>query len=205
MQLSTSCRFSLGLAALLCLYPGLVLAQGTRAAVQGLEENPGLIRQCRQINQRTSVFDNTTLGPVTNRLGTLEAGSKVSLTGVVTGGRAQIFLPGNFNGLSKIQPVGWVNAAFLASCGGSPPPTGKACFRAKQSLHVRSNPSTNGSIVANYNTGDIAHASSNPPTRRTPGDGYTWLEVIIYNNSRGWVAETSNNGKVQNLNSVACP
>lgn len=205
MQLSTSHRFSLGLATLLSLYPGLALAQGTGAVVPGLEENPGLIRQCRQINQQTSVFDNTSLGPVTNRLGTLPLGTKVSLTGVVMPGRAQIFLPGNLSGLSSIQPVGWVNAAFLANCSGAPPVTSKACFRVNHSLYVRNNPSSSGDIIANYNAGDIAYASSNPPTRRTPGDGHTWLQVLIFNGTRGWVAETSASGQVQNISPTPCP
>jgi hypothetical protein len=201
-------HLSLGLAAILSISPGLApiaLAQGSRTVVSGLEENQGLIRQCRQLNQTAQVFDNTSLGPATNRLGTLAAGTRVSLTGVVVQGRAQIFLPGNFNGLSPSQPVAWVSAGFLTACGGTPPPSGKACFRVNLPLQVRDTPSTSGGIIANYNVGDTAYASTNPPTRRTPGDGHTWVQVTIFNDMRGWIAETSANGQVQNINAVPCP
>jgi hypothetical protein len=201
-------HLSLGLVAILSISPGLApiaLAQGSRTVVSGLEENQGLIRQCRQLNQTAQVFDNTSLGPATNRLGTLAAGTRVSLTGVVVQGRAQIFLPGNFNGLSPSQPVAWVSAGFLTACGGTPPPSGKACFRVNLPLQVRDTPSTSGGIIANYNVGDTAYASTNPPTRRTPGDGHTWVQVTIFNDMRGWIAETSANGQVQNINAVPCP
>ena len=201
-------HLSLGLAAILSISPGLApiaLAQGSRTVVSGLEENQGLIRQCRQLNQTAQVFDNTSLGPATNRLGTLAAGTRVSLTGVVVQGRAQIFLPGNFNGLSPSQPVAWVSAGFLTACGGTPPPSGKACFRVNLPLQVRDTPSTSGGIIANYNVGDTAYASTNPPTRRAPGDGHTWVQVMIFNGTRGWIAETSANGQVQNINAVPCP
>lgn len=208
MKPSTGYRLGLGLATVLSVSPGLApiaLGQGTGTVVQGLSENQALIRQCRQLNQTTQVFDNTSLGPVTNRLGTLAAGTKVSLTGVVMQGRAQIFLPGKFNGLSPSQPVGWVNAGFLTNCGGSPPPAGKACFRVNQSLHVRNSPSTGGDIIANYNAGDTAHASTNPPTRRKPGDGRSWLQVTIYNGTLGWIVQTSNNGQSQYISPIPCP
>ena len=201
-------HLSLGLAAILSISPGLApiaLAQGSRTVVSGLEENQGLIRQCRQLNQTAQVFDNTSLGPATNRLGTLAAGTRVSLTGVVVQGRAQIFLPGNFNGLSPSQPVAWVSAGFLTACGGTPPPSGKACFRVNLPLQVRDTPSTSGGIIANYNVGDTAYASTNPPTRRTPGDGHTWVQVMIFNGTWGWIAETSANGQVQNTSVIPCP
>ncbi|WOD41506.1 SH3 domain-containing protein [Nodosilinea sp. E11] len=181
------------------------LAQGSRVVVQGLEENQGLIRQCRQINQTAQVFDNTSLGPVTNRLGTLPAGTRVSLTGVVVQGRAQIFLPSNFNGLSSSQPVGWVSAGFLTGCGGSPPPTARACFRANLPLSVRTAPSTNAGILANYTVGDTVYASTNPPTRQTPGNGHTWLQVRIFDGSVGWVTETSANGQIEDITAIRCP
>ncbi|MGB6016861.1 MAG: hypothetical protein WBG32_19165, partial [Nodosilinea sp.] len=92
------------------------LAQDTRP----LTENPTLIRGCRQLNQAAEVFDNSTLGPVSNRLGTLAAGTQVTLTGTVAMGRAQVFLGSGT--LSPVQPVGWLNAANLGPCGGTPPP-----------------------------------------------------------------------------------
>lgn len=208
IKLPTLYPLGVGLATMLSVSPGLTpiaLAQGTRTVVYGLEENQGLIRQCRQLNQTAQVFDNTNLGPAANRLGTLAAGTRVSLTGVVIQGRAQIFLPGNFNGLSPSQPVGWVNSGFLTACGGSPSPSGRACFRINLPLQVRDTPSTNGVIIANYNAGDTAYASTNPPTRRTPGDGHTWVQVIIFNGMRGWIAETSANGQVQNISITPCP
>lgn len=208
IKLSILCRLSFGLATMLSVSAGLgpiALAQGTRTVIYGLEENQGLIRQCRQLNQTAQVFDNTNLGPAANRLGTLAAGTRVSLTGVVMQGRAQIFLPGNFNGLSSSQPVGWINSGLLTACGGNPSPSSRACFRVNLPLQVRDTPSTNGSVIANYNAGDTAYASTNPPTRRTPGDGHTWLQVLIFNGTRGWIAETSANGQVQNINSVPCP
>jgi hypothetical protein len=208
MKPSVLRRFSLGLATVLSAGVGLApvaLAQGARTVVQGLEENQGLIRQCRQLNQTVEVFDSTSLGPVTNRLGTLSAGTQVSLTGVVVQGRAQIFLPNNFNGLSPSQPVGWVSAAFLTNCGGSPPPTSKACFRANLPLQVRTAPSTNAGIIANYNTSDTIYASTNPPTRQTPGDGFTWVQVAVFDGSIGWVTEFTSNGQVQDITPIPCP
>ncbi len=201
-------RFSLWLATVLATGAGLApvaLAQRARTVVRGLEENQGLMRQCRQLNQTVEVFDSTSLGPVTNRLGTLPAGTRVSLTGVVVQGRAQIFLPGNFNGLSPSQPVGWLSAAFLTGCGGSPPPTSRACFKANLPLQVRNAPSTNAGIIANYNLGDTIYASTNPPTRRTPGDGFTWLQVAIFDGTTGWVTEFTNNGQIQDISPISCP
>jgi hypothetical protein len=78
MKQSVLRRFSLGLATPLSAGVGVApvtLAQGARTIVQGLEENQGLIRQCRRLNQTVEVFDSTSLGPATNRLGTLSAGT----------------------------------------------------------------------------------------------------------------------------------
>lgn len=180
-------------------------AQSSRVIVQGLQENQGLIRQCRQTTQTVEVFDNTSLGPAANRLGTLRAGTRVTLTGVVTQGRAQIFLGNNFNGLSPVQPMGWVSASFLTNCSNTPPPAARACFRANTRLSVRTRPSDSANIMANYNAGDTIYASSNPPLRQRPGDGRTWLQVTIYDGSTGWIVETSANGQVINTSAVSCP
>lgn len=180
------------------------LAQTPRAIIQGLQENQGLIRQCRQLNQAAEVFDNTSLGPVTNRLGTLPGGTQVLLTGVLAQGRAQIFLGNNFNGLSSVQPMGWVSASFLGPCGG-PPPAVRACFRANVRLSVRATTANNAATLANYNAGDTIYASTNPPRRQAPGDGNTWVEVTIFDGSTGWVVETSTNGQVINASAVPCP
>lgn len=190
----------LATAAIACSLSPTALAQTPRAVIQGLQENQGLIRQCRQLNQAADVFDNTSLGPVTNRLGTLPGGTQVLLTGVLAQGRAQIFLENNFTGLSSLQPMGWVSASFLGPC--SPP---RACFQANVRLPVRATPANNAAILANYNAGDTIYASANPPRQRTPGDGRTWIEVTIFDGSTGWVVKASANGQVINASPMPCP
>jgi hypothetical protein len=174
------------------------LAQETRP----LTENPTLIRGCRQLNQAVEVFDNSTLGPTANRVGTLAAGTRVTLTGVVSTGRAQVFLGGST--LSPVQPVGWLNASNLGPCGGTPPPTG-ACFRADTALVVRSGPSTGAAIVAGYNQNDLIRASTNPPTQQTAADGRRWMQVSILNGSTGWLARTGSGGVGSNITPTNCP
>ncbi len=95
-----------------------------RAPVPGdaaLYERASYISTCRQVNATTEVFQNTALGPVSQRVGTVNAGSQVTLTGVLgdiagIGGVAQIKLP----------VVGWLRSANLATCG-TPPVTG-SCY-----------------------------------------------------------------------------
>ncbi|HIK43731.1 MAG TPA: hypothetical protein IGR64_02470 [Leptolyngbyaceae cyanobacterium M65_K2018_010] len=196
-------RLTLGFATLASvglLSAPAALAQ-TRTTVTGLSENQGLIRACRQTNRSIEVFDDTELKP-TNRIGTLPAGTQVRLTGVVATGRAQIFR--DSPPLSTTQPVGWVDAAFLTTCGGSPPPATKACFRANQELRVRATPSTSANILAGYKVGDTVYASTNPPTRQQPGDGRTWMQVA-FGSQTGWVAETNAGGQPGNLTSISCP
>ncbi|MBW4462898.1 MAG: SH3 domain-containing protein [Nodosilinea sp. WJT8-NPBG4] len=175
------------------------LAQETRA----LTENPALIRGCRQLNRATEVFDNSTLGPIANRLGTLQAGTQVSLTGATSPGRAQVFLRSGI--LSSAQPVGWINASVLTACGGTPPVTTKACFRADREMVVRSSPTAGSSAVAGYNIGDTVIASANPPTQQTATDGRRWMQVTIYNGSTGWIARTGANGLGNNITPITCP
>lgn len=179
------------------LFVAPALAQETRA----ITENPALIRGCRQLNRATEVFDNSTLGPIANRIGTLQAGTQVSLTGATSPGRAQVFLRSGT--LSPAQPVGWINASVLTTCGSTPPPT-KACFRADRELVVRSSP-TAGSVVAGYNAGDTVIASANPPNQQTTTDGRRWMQVTIYNGSTGWIARTGTNGSGNNITPIACP
>ena len=175
------------------------LAQETRP----LTENPTLIRGCRQLNQAAEVFDNSTLGPTSNRIGTLAAGTRVTLTGAVTTGRAQVFLGSGT--LSSIQPVGWLNAANLGPCGGNPPPPTGACFRADTALVVRSGPSTGSAVVAGYNQNDLVRASTNPPTQQTASDGRRWMQVRIYDGSLGWIARTGSGGVGSNVTPTNCP
>lgn len=176
------------------------LAQETRP----LTENPTLIRGCRQLNRTAEVFDNSTLGPAANRIGTLAVGTPVTLTGAIATGRAQVFL-GNGT-LSPIQPVGWLNAANLGPCGGTTPlpPTG-ACFRADTALLVRSGPSTGSATVASYNPNDLVRASTNPPTQQTTSDGRRWMQVSPPNSSTGWIARTGSGGVGSNVTPTSCP
>ncbi|MBD1872428.1 hypothetical protein H6F75_02940 [Nodosilinea sp. FACHB-131] len=175
------------------------LAQETRA----LTENPALIRGCRQLNRATEVFDNSTLGPIATRIGTLQAGTQVSLTGATSPGRAQVFLRSGT--LSSAQPVGWINASVLTACGSTPIPATKACFRADREMVVRSSPTAGSSAVAGYNVGDTVIASANPPTQQTSTDGRRWMQVTIYNGSTGWIARTGTNGLGNNITPITCP
>jgi hypothetical protein len=174
------------------------LAQDTRP----LTENTNLIRGCRQLNQSSQVFDNSALGPTTNRIGTLAAGTRITLTGVVASGRAQVFLGSGT--LSSVQPVGWLNAANLGPCSSTPPPAARACFRANIDLVVRSSPGT-GAVIAGYNTGNNIVATTNPPTQRTTSDGRIWLATTLFNGSTGWIARTGPNGAGSNVTPQACP
>ncbi len=211
MQPTIPRRLALGLAVLSCgvLAAPVAQAQNTRTIIEGLREDQGLIRKCRQLNRTLEVFDNTNLGPSANRIGTLAAGTQVTLTGVVTQGRAQVFL-GNGT-LSSIQPVGWLSAAGLTTCGSTPPPTGnRACFRANFDLNVRSRPTLSSTLVANYNAGDTVIATTNPPTQQTspnasPDFGRVWMAVTIFNGGTGWVARTGPNGQGSNVTSIPCP
>jgi hypothetical protein len=175
------------------------LAQDTRA----LTENTTLIRGCRQLNQTAEVFDNSTLGPLSNRIGTLGVGTQVTLTGVVSTGRAQVFL--GSGSLSSAQPVGWLNAGVLAPCTSTPPPATKACFRANTELRVRSGPTASSTLLAGYNQGDTVIASANPPLRQTATDGRIWIQVSIFNGSTGWIATTGPNGVGSNITPRTCP
>ncbi|WP_035985064.1 hypothetical protein [Leptolyngbya sp. KIOST-1] len=202
MRSRTLRSLSLGTVAVLAASTGAiapVLAQDTRP----LTENPALIRGCRQLNQTAEVFDNSTLGPVANRIGTLAAGTQVTLTGAVTTGRAQVFLGGGT--LSPIQPVGWLNAANLGPCGTTPPPPTGACFRANTALVVRSGPSTGSATIAGYNQNDLVRASTNPPTQQTAADGRRWMQVSIFNAGTGWIARTGANGVGSNVTPTNCP
>jgi hypothetical protein len=201
----TTAALSLGYVSVLPAY-----AQETRAVVQGLYENQAYIRACRQTNQTTEVFDNTSLSPVANRIGTLATGTQVRLTGVLSNGRAQVYLPNSQ--LSSVQPMGWINAGHLTNCGSAPPPTTRACFRADTAINVRSLPTTgSGSqIVNSYGTGGTIYATTNPPTQRTspntaPDFGRVWMEVAPSTNQTGWISRTGTYGQGSNVTSINCP
>ncbi|MGB5975479.1 MAG: SH3 domain-containing protein [Nodosilinea sp.] len=174
------------------------LAQNPRP----LTENTALIRGCRQLNQADQIFDNSALGPIANRIGTLPAGTQVTLTGAVTQGRAQVFL--RSGSLSPVQPVGWLNAANLGPC--TLPPTADACFRADQSLAVRSGPSTGYPVVAGYSVNNLVRASTNPPTQHiSSGDRRRWMQVRISDGTNRWIARTGANGVGSNITPTNCP
>lgn len=176
------------------------LAQDTRA----LTENISLIRGCRQLNTSVAVFDNSALRPISNRIGTLAAGTRVTLTGAVSPGRAQVFL--SSGSLSSVQPVGWLDASRLGPCSNTPPPARGACFRADQELVVRSGPSTGFSVVAGYNRNNLVVASTNPPTQQTSsGDRRIWMQVRVSNSTSGWIARTGPNGLGSNITPTNCP
>lgn len=201
MALTTMQRSAWGAIALLIAGSVSVapaLAQDTRP----LTENSTLIRGCRQLNRSTEVFDNSTLGPVANRIGTLGANTQVTLTGAVAPGRAQVFLSSGT--LSAVQPVGWLNAANLGPCGSTPPPTA-ACFRSPFALVVRSSPTSSSPVLAGYGAGDTIIASTNPPTQQVAADGRRWIQVRSKTGNTGWVASTGANGAGSNLTSILCP
>jgi hypothetical protein len=189
-----------------------VAAQETKEVVQGLYENQTYIRGCRQTNSTVEVFDNSSLGPVANRIGSLPAGTQVLLTGVLANGRAQVYL--RDGDLSSVQPTGWIDAGHLAGCGSTPtpPPTQQACFRANVDLNVRSSPSTgSGSqVIAAYNAGDTIRTTTNPPTQHVSPDtapdyGRIWMQVSIYDGRPEWISRTGYYGQGSNVTSIACP
>jgi len=183
--------------------------QTSQTVVGGLSENPSYIRSCRQLNRGVEVFDNTNLGPSANRIGTLNAGTQVRLTGVLASGRAQIYLQGQT--LSSVQPVGWITASALTNCGSTPPPPAtKACFRANIALNVRSAASSNAALITAFPAGSTLVATTNPPTQQTspntaPDYGRVWLAVTLSSGGTGWVARTGTYGQGSNVTSIPCP
>ncbi|WOD41280.1 hypothetical protein [Nodosilinea sp. E11] len=202
MRFQTLQSLSLGVVALL-VTSAVAIAPARAQDIRPLSENASLIRACRQLNRTSEVFDNSTLGPPANRIGTLAVGTQVTLTGAITTGRAQVYLSND--SLSGVQPVGWLNAGNLAPCGTTPPPIAGACFRANQALNVRSTPSTTAPIEANFLTNDLIRATTNPPTQQTTGDGRQWMQVGIFNGDSGWIARTGANGIGSNVTPTTCP
>jgi hypothetical protein len=199
-------QFTVGLVAIATVAAGLVpsaLAQSPKSVVSGLQEDQDKIRACRQVNQRAAVFDNTNLWPIANRLGTLDAGERVKLTGVVLLGRAQIFIENDFFRLGQAQPVGWISSGVLGPCGSPISPVSRVCFRADVDLRVRPTRSLNDNGILTYRTNDIFVASTNPPLK-VPSNNLSWLEVTMNDGTYGWVVETMNNGQ-RNATQINCP
>jgi hypothetical protein len=55
-------------------------------------------------------------------------------------------------------------------------------------------------VIAAFNTGDVAHAITNPPTEQTSaGDRRVWIQVKIFNGKTGWISRTGVNGLGSNV------
>ncbi len=91
-------------------------------------ERSSYINACRAANTTTEIFLNTALGPVNQRVGTINSGAQVTLTGVLgdipgVGGVAQI----------KTPVVGWLSSSNLTSCNSGGTQTKGACYFIKLS------------------------------------------------------------------------
>ena len=91
-------------------------------------ERSSYINACRAANTTTEIFLNTALGPVNQRVGTINSGAQVTLTGVLgdipgVGGVAQI----------KTPVVGWLSASKLTGCNSGGTQTKGACYFIKLS------------------------------------------------------------------------
>lgn len=168
-----------------------------------LTERPSYVSQCRGVNRTTEVFNNSSLSPATSRVGTLAAGTEITLTGVLREGRAQVYLPTD-NDL--IQVLGWVDAGDLGPCDddGDDGSVTDLCYRADVALIVRDRPTTASPIVDGYQTGETIYPTTNPPTQRTsppgsPDFGRVWLEVAPTPNTDGWISRTGTGGFGSNI------
>ena len=169
-----------------------------REDVSGLFERVEYINACRQTNRSIEIFADTALSPV-NRVGSLGANAQVTLTGVLAPGRAQIVRRETPD--APITVVGWVNSAYLTTCG-SPTPT-KTCYRINvPELTLRSGPSSTSDYRGTLSAGSIVYATTTPPTERTspntaPDFGRIWVEVFVRNNVV-WIARTGPSGSGEN-------
>lgn len=98
----------------------VVAQQNNQGTGNQLSEVQAQIRTCRKVipvNRSVEVYDNTDLGAKpANRIGTISVGTPMYLTGVRRNGNptaVQIYTSG---GLSRIQPVGWVDASKITGC-----------------------------------------------------------------------------------------
>jgi hypothetical protein len=162
-----------------------------------LYERASYIGTCRQANATTEVFQNTALGPVNQRVGTVNAGSQVTLTGVLgdiagIGGVAQI----------KTPVVGWLRSSTLATCG-TPPVTG-SCFiirtaTAPNGLYAYSDPITAQKQLYNGQADGPAGGSkvyfTTPPTPSQTARNTIYVKVTYTSlngsNRVGWISQGS--------------
>jgi len=161
------------------------------------------INACRQVIATTEAFNTSRIGIEITRVGTLNLGTQIKLTGVLAPGVAQVYLP---NRDGSIQLVGWVNASHLGPCGGSPigsgPPAtitpSSLCYRIDTPLIARLQASDGSTNVGRFLVGDIAQPTTSPPTERRTPDGRIWTQVRTYSGT-GWIARTGPNAMGSNV------
>lgn len=178
-----------------------------------LYERSSYIGTCRQVNATTEVFQNTALGPVNQRIGTVNVGSQVTLTGVLgdiagIGGVAQI----------KTPVVGWLRSSALTTCG-TPPVTG-SCFiirtaTAPNGLFAYSDPITAQKQLYNGQADGPAGGSkvyfTAPPTPSQTARNTIYVKVTYTSlngsNRMGWISQgpvgSTPGGATSNLS--VCP
>ena len=166
-------------------FPRGVIAQQPPGDVP-LFERPSFINTCRNRgNTPLPIFSDSALS---RNIGTLPALTRITLTGVLGTGIAQV-RSGNL--------VGYVRSAtLLTNCNPEPPPA-DVCFQVvTNNLTLRAAPSSTGAPITSLFSGDRIFAA-NPP-RRTNAETRTWLQVTFRGNT-GWVAETGANGIGRNV------
>ncbi len=186
-----------------------VLTTSAFAQDTPLTERITYVNSCRRIISTAEVFNNSSLSPLSSRVGTVTLGTNVTLTGVLAPGKAQVALP---NSDRTIRIVGWIDATHLGPCSGTvavtpAPATGSGqtpiCYRVAANMIVRSGPFTQSSVVGSFRANDVIHTTTNPATERVspntaPDYGRRWLQVKTYNGT-GWVSETGLYGAGSNL------
>ena len=183
------CGVVAGLAALV----SPLWATSAPAQVVSVSERSDYIGQCRRVINPTEVFNTSRIGNPVNRVGTLNLNTDVMLTGVLTDGIAQVYLPANNN---LIQLLGWVNASHLGPCGSGPATGGiegpSVCYRVDEELIARSQARGSAANVGRFRVGDVARPTTDPPMERITADGRIWTLVETYNGT-GWIARTGPN------------
>ena len=162
-----------------------------------LYERSSYINTCRAANATTEIFLNTALGPVNQRVGTINTGAQVTLTGVLgdipgVGGVAQIKLP----------VVGWLRSANLTSCGGGGVATKAACYFVKIStapngLSAYEDPATKQKQLFNGQADGPAGGSRvyfiDPAVAPQTVSGFIYVKVFytsLSGNDRiGWISQ----------------
>jgi hypothetical protein len=162
-------------------------------------ERSSYINSCRAANTTTEIFLNTALGPVDQRVGTINSGAQVTLTGVLgdipgVGGVAQI----------KTPVVGWLASANLTSCNSGGTQTKGACYFIKLStapngLFAYDDPTTKQKQLFNGQADGPAGGSRvyfiDPAVAPQTVGGVTFVKVFytsLSGNDRiGWISQGS--------------